>query len=62
MPKSKVCRKCRVFVEKDVCPLCNEKDFSTTWAGVAIIIDPSKSEVAKKMEVAVAGKYSLKVR
>ncbi len=60
--KDKVCRSCRVFVEKDTCPLCGGTDFGTTWAGVAIVLDQTKSEVAKKMEVSVAGKYALKVR
>ena len=58
----KVCRKCRIFVKGDVCPICGGSDFTTTWAGVAIILNPEKSEVAKRMGVQVPGKYALKVR
>jgi len=58
----KVCRNCRVFVSGDACPICGGKDFSSTWAGIAIIIDPTSSEVAKKMGVDLPGKYALKVR
>ncbi len=58
----KVCRKCRIFVTGEVCPICGGNDFSTTWAGVAVIIDPARSEVAKKMGVELPGKYALKVR
>lgn len=63
MVKSKkVCKNCRIFVEGAKCSLCGGSDFSTTWAGVAVIVDPAKSEVAKKMEVELPGKYALKVR
>ncbi|MBR9681079.1 MAG: DNA-directed RNA polymerase subunit E'' [Candidatus Altiarchaeota archaeon] len=60
--KSKVCRKCRVFVSGKKCSTCGETDFSTTYAGIAVIMDPNKSEVAKKMDVSIPGKYALKVR
>ena len=42
--------------------MCEGTDFSTTYAGIAVIMDPTKSEVAKKMEVSIPGKYALKVR
>ncbi len=58
----KVCRKCRVFVEGDVCPICGGSDFTTTWSGIAIILDPEKSEIAKVMQIKVPGKYAIKVR
>ena len=57
-----VCRNCRLFVKAKQCPVCNQSNFSNTWAGVIEILDPEKSEVAKKMGVKVAGKYALKVR
>ena len=60
--RSKVCRSCRVFVNGKKCSMCEGTEFSSTWAGIAIIMDPTKSEVAKKMDVAVPGKYALKVR
>jgi len=58
----KVCRKCRAFVRGDVCAVCGSRDLTTTWAGVAIILDPEKSEIAKKMGAEIPGKYALKVR
>lgn len=63
MAKSrKVCRGCRIFVKGNKCSLCGGSDFGSTWAGIAVIVDPAKSEVAKKMEVSLPGKYALKVR
>ena len=58
----KVCRNCRAFTEKDKCPFCGGKDFTTTHSGVVQIIDPEKSEVAKEMKVDKPGKFSVKVR
>jgi DNA-directed RNA polymerase subunit E" len=58
----KVCRTCRIFVKGDKCTVCGGTDFGSTWAGIAIIMDPSKSEVSKKMGVELPGKYALKVR
>ena len=62
MAVKKVCRKCRLFVTGAECPICKEKDFSATWAGMVEILDPEASEVAKKMGITVPGKYALKVR
>ncbi|MBR9680061.1 MAG: DNA-directed RNA polymerase, subunit E'' [Candidatus Altiarchaeota archaeon] len=58
----KVCRKCRIMVEKEICALCGGSDFTTTWSGFVIILDPAKSGIAKKMEVSVPGKFALRVR
>jgi len=59
---TKVCRKCRVFVKGKKCMTCGGIDFSSTWAGIAIVLDPAQSEVSKKMGVDLPGKYALKVR
>lgn len=70
---NKVCRKCRkIIVEKTVnakgkeeyvkvCPVCGSTNFTTFWKGMALVIDPEKSEVAKAMDVTVPGKYALRL-
>lgn len=58
----KVCRKCRIEVSGDSCPLCKGTDFTTTWSGRVIVLDPTKSEIAKKMDISVPGKFALRVR
>ncbi|MDI6859971.1 MAG: transcription elongation factor subunit Spt4 [Methanocellales archaeon] len=57
----RVCRECHRVVEGSVC-ICGSTSTSTDWAGYVIIIDPERSETAKKMNVNRAGKYALKVR
>lgn len=62
MVKKKVCKKCKLFVDGTECPLCKGKQFSTNWQGRIIILDPEKSEIAKKIGIKVKGEYAIKVR
>lgn len=61
MPR-KVCKKCKIFVKKDKCPICNGNTFSENWKGRVYILDSEKSEIAKKMEINVKGEYAIRVR
>ena len=56
----KVCRKCKIFVEKDRCLICNENDFTEIWKGRIIILNYGKSEIAKKININVNGEYAIK--
>ena len=58
--KSKVCKKCKLFVEGSQCPICKGTNFSTNWKGKIVILDPVKSEIAKKMEIKAKGDYAIK--
>lgn len=58
----KVCKKCKIFVDKDVCPICNGNQFTTTWNGRITILNPEKSEIAKKLEIKKEGEYAIKIR
>jgi DNA-directed RNA polymerase subunit E" len=57
----KACKHCSFITEEDVCPLCGNQT-SKDWQGYVIIIDHSKSEIAKRMGINVNGKFALKVR
>lgn len=58
----KVCKSCHRIVEGEVCPICNESNFSEDWRGYVIIIDPEGSKIAEKMKVDTPGRYALRVR
>ena len=58
----KACKKCKMFVEGNECPLCKSQSFSTNWKGRVFILDPNKSEIAKKIHVTVKGEYAIKVK
>lgn len=62
MNKEKACRECRFLIEEgENCPNCNNKTFTTFWRGYVIIIDPEKSEIAKKMNINKSGKFALRI-
>ena len=58
----RVCRECHRVVEGETCTVCGSGNISTDWAGYLVIIDPQRSEVAKKMNITLPGRYALKVR
>jgi len=62
MAKKKSCKKCKVFVDGDKCPICKGNQFSTLWQGRIYVLDSSKSNIAKKIEITVNGEYAIKVR
>lgn len=61
MPK-KVCKTCKIFVEKDTCPICKGSQFSENWKGRIFILNFEKSEIAKKLNIKANGEYAIKTR
>ena len=57
----KACKNCHMITDQDKCPNCSG-ELSKEWQGYVIILDHTKSEIAKKMNIAVNGKFALKVR
>ncbi len=57
-----VCRECHRVVEGEACAVCGTSNLSSDWAGYLIIIDPEHSDIAKRMNIKLPGKYALKVR
>ncbi|MBW2976477.1 DNA-directed RNA polymerase subunit E'' [Candidatus Woesearchaeota archaeon] len=60
--KKKVCKKCRIFVEGNACPICKTNQFSVNWQGRLHILDANKSLVADKIGIKVKGEYAIKSR
>jgi len=60
--KKKVCKKCKLFVEGEECPICGGRDFGNSWQGRVTIIDVNKSLVAKKAGITAKGEYAIKTR
>ncbi|MBN1167390.1 MAG: DNA-directed RNA polymerase, subunit E'' [Methanospirillaceae archaeon] len=58
----KVCRDCHRVVDGEACSVCGTANLTTDWAGYLIIIDPDRSDVAKRMNIILPGRYALKVR
>lgn len=60
--KKKACKKDKIFVEKDVCPICKGNQFTENWKGRVMIFDVNNSEIAKKTNITVKGEYAIKIR
>lgn len=58
----KVCKNCKIFVQKDKCPTCQGNSFSDNWEGRFYIFDAEKSEIAEKLKINSKGEYAIKVR
>lgn len=61
MPQ-KVCKRCRIFVDGNECPICHSASFADSWKGRISVTDFEKSEVAKKAGLTKNGMYALKTR
>lgn len=62
MSKKKVCKSCKIFVDGQECPICKGQSFSTNWQGRVYVLDPEKSEIAKKAGMKAKGEYAIKAR
>ncbi len=60
--QASVCRECHRVVEGEVCTVCGSSNISTDWTGYLVVIDPEHSEIAKRLNIKLPGKYALKVR
>jgi len=64
MPQNKqlnACKVCNYITEESVCPLCGGQT-SKEFQGYLIIVDHTKSGIAKQMGINVNGKFALRVR
>jgi DNA-directed RNA polymerase subunit E" len=60
--REQVCRECHRVLTGQTCPVCGSSNLSSDWSGLVIILDPQRSEIAKRLGVDMADKYALKVR
>lgn len=55
------CKRCMLLTDQDPCPACGG-EVSREWQGMLVVVDYSRSDVAKHMDLKSNGKYALKVR
>jgi DNA-directed RNA polymerase subunit E" len=60
--KKKICKKCKLFVEGQECPICKGNQFVTNWKGRIAVIDTERSEIAKKIGIKAKGEYAIKAK
>ena len=57
----KACKNCNTITDQAKCPRCGGET-SREWQGYLVVIDPERSEIAKKMGIHDAGRYALRVK
>ncbi len=57
----KVCKKCKIFVQKETCPICKGNQFADSFKGRINVLDAEKSEIAKKLNIETKGEYAIKI-
>lgn len=62
MAKEKACKICKKIFEGDRCPRCNAQEFTESWKGKVVILDPEKSEIAQKIKIKEPGAYAIKTK
>jgi DNA-directed RNA polymerase subunit E" len=63
MAKVKACKMCNTIVEEgDKCPTCGSKELTEGAKGRIVILNPEKSEVAKKLNMKEKGNFAIKTR
>lgn len=58
----KACSDCHMISVENACPNCKATSLSDDFAGLVIIFDPERSDIAKAMKMKVKGRYALRVR
>ena len=60
--KQKACKVCSNIYEGDKCPKCGSKEHTESFKGRISVINPEKSDIAKKMNIKDKGNFAIKTR
>jgi len=58
----KACRRCRMIVGGDVCPVCKDSELTKSFEGYILVVSTEGSEVAKQIGATIPGRYALKIK
>ena len=61
MARQKACKICKRIYEGERCPSCGSKEFSDSFKGRIEVINPEKSEIARKIGIKEKGNFAIKV-
>ena len=62
MTKPKACKKCNMIYEGNHCPNCESKESTEGFKGRVVILNPEKSEIAKKLKISKPGSFAIKTK
>jgi len=59
--KERACRNCKMITTKSSCESCGSTNLTGNFAGLIIIFDEERSEIAKELGLRKKGSYAVKV-
>ncbi|MCP6719640.1 MAG: hypothetical protein KJI71_05495 [Patescibacteria group bacterium] len=63
MVKQKACKICNTIYETgDKCPKCGSKESTEGFKGRIVVLNPEKSEIAKRLNLKDKGNFAIKTR
>jgi DNA-directed RNA polymerase subunit E" len=62
MVKQKACKICKLIHEEDKCPKCGSSEKTEGFKGKIMVLNPEKSEVAKRININEKGEFAIKTR
>jgi len=60
--KERACKNCKTIFEGDKCPKCGSNEFTESWKGRVVILNPEQSEIAQKLKIKDKGSYAIKIK
>ena len=59
----KACTNCRLIVnDANECPQCHSQNLTEKFMGQLIVVDAEKSEIGKKLDIKMPGRYAIKLQ
>jgi len=59
--KEKACKQCKSIFEGHKCPKCGSEEFSDSFKGKVVVMNPEGSEIAKNLSIKEKGTYAIKL-
>ena len=62
MVKQKACKICKTIHETEKCSKCDSKESTEGFKGRIVVLNPEKSEIAKKLDIKDKGNFAIRTR
>ena len=63
MAKQKACKVCnKIYEIENKCPNCESKESTEGFKGRIVVMNPEKSEIAKKLNITSKGNFAIETK
>lgn len=62
MASEKACKQCRTIYTGSKCPKCGSTEFTDSFKGKFIVLNPEQSEIAKNLAIKESGFFAVRLR